>query len=373
MPKARSKSLSCLFAINKPSGQVSMQLLNQLQPLFASSSLFKPGLASTPHPNDKTKRRKWKQERVKMGQGGTLDPLADGVLVIGVNDATKQLSKFLDCTKEYRAIGLLGCSTDSYDSDGKRVKLASFDGITRDKIEGVLGKFRGEIEQIPPIFSALKMDGKPLYEYARTNTPLPRPIAARKTTIHALQLLNFTPGNQHSYEYPAEELDEQAKLELGRLEKMVSEGSTIVPSEPAEPPTATPFQPEPGSPLSTRPPTFEISLTVSSGTYVRSIIHDIAIALGSRAHVVKLTRTRQGQFVLDVPSPAGSPASSEAVEGEARVVEEGTTLGCVQWETLEAAIKAFDANKQAGTKPAPASEEADYAEWEKEILSKCKE
>ncbi|SGZ06045.1 BQ5605_C031g10912 [Microbotryum silenes-dioicae] len=369
MPKARSKSLSCLFAINKPSGQVSMQLLNQLQPLFASSSLFKPGLASTPHPNDKTKRRKWKQERVKMGQGGTLDPLADGVLVIGVNDATKQLSKFLDCTKEYRAIGLLGCSTDSYDSDGKRVKLASFDGITRDKIEGVLGKFRGEIEQIPP----MQMDGKPLYEYARTNTPLPRPIAARKTTIHALQLLNFTPGNQHSYEYPAEELDEQAKLELGRLEKMVSEGSTIVPSEPAEPPTATPFQPESGSALSTRPPTFEISLTVSSGTYVRSIIHDIAIALGSRAHVVKLTRTRQGQFVLDVPSPAGSPASEEAVEGEARAVEEGTTLGCVQWETLEAAIKAFDANKQAGTKPAPASEEADYAEWEKEILSKCKE
>ncbi|SCV72801.1 BQ2448_4338 [Microbotryum intermedium] len=369
MPKTRSNPLSCLFAINKPSGQVSMQL----QPLFASSSLFKPSPASAPHPNDKTKRRKWKQERIKMGQGGTLDPLADGVLVIGVNDATKQLSKFLDCTKEYRAIGLLGCSTDSYDSDGKRVKLASFDGITRDKIEGVLGKFRGEIEQIPPIFSALKMDGKPLYEYARTGTPLPRPIAARKTTIHALELLNFTQGDQHSYEYPAEELDEQAKLELGRLEKMLSEGSTIVPSKPSESVITVPPQPSSASAQSPRPPTFEISLTVSSGTYVRSIIHDIAIALGSTAHVVKLTRTRQGEFVLDSPPAAGAADSSEPAQSETQVVEEGTTIGCVKWETLQAAIKNFDAEKKAGKKLAPASGDADYAEWEKEILSNCKE
>lgn len=71
--------------------------------------------------------------------------------MIGTNAATKHLAKFLDCTKEYRAIGLLGCSTDSYDSDGKVVRTTSFDQITREKVEAVLSKYRGEIEQVPPM------------------------------------------------------------------------------------------------------------------------------------------------------------------------------------------------------------------------------
>lgn len=71
--------------------------------------------------------------------------------VIGTNGATKQLSKFLDCTKEYRAIGLLGCATDSLDSDGKRVRLTPFDHVTADKVKAVLDQFRGEIEQTPPM------------------------------------------------------------------------------------------------------------------------------------------------------------------------------------------------------------------------------
>ena len=98
-PPASSGPLSCLFAINKPTGQVSMQLLNSLQPLFAASSLFAKQPEAVEQGGKGSRKRKWKAERVKMGQGGTLDPLADGVLVIGTNDATKTLSKFLDCTK----------------------------------------------------------------------------------------------------------------------------------------------------------------------------------------------------------------------------------------------------------------------------------
>lgn len=71
--------------------------------------------------------------------------------MVGTNAATKSLSRFLDCTKEYRAIGLLGCSTDSYDSDGKWVRKAGWNGITCDTVESVLGQFRGEIEQTPPV------------------------------------------------------------------------------------------------------------------------------------------------------------------------------------------------------------------------------
>ena len=151
MPKAPSSSpLSALFAINKPTGVTSMSLLNNLQPLLQSSSLFAKQ-APPIHPNDKSRRRKSKQDRIKIGQGGTLDPLADGVLVVGVNNATKQLASFLDCTKEYRAIGLVGTSTDSYDSEGKVVKRAAFEAVTRQAVEAALGQFRGEIDQVPPV------------------------------------------------------------------------------------------------------------------------------------------------------------------------------------------------------------------------------
>ncbi len=151
MPKVPSSSpLSALFAINKPTGVTSMSLLNNLQPLLQSSTLFAKQQQPR-HPNDKSRRRKSKQERIKIGQGGTLDPLADGVLVVGVNNATKQLASFLDCTKEYRAIGLLGASTDSYDSEGKVVKRAGFEGITKQSIEEALAQFRGEIDQVPPV------------------------------------------------------------------------------------------------------------------------------------------------------------------------------------------------------------------------------
>lgn len=71
--------------------------------------------------------------------------------MLATNNATKQLARFLDCTKEYKAIGFLGCSTDSYDSEGRRVKVTSTEGIDAEKIEAVLGQFRGEIDQIPPL------------------------------------------------------------------------------------------------------------------------------------------------------------------------------------------------------------------------------
>lgn len=77
------------------------------------------------------------------------------------------------------------------------------------------------------------MDGKPLYEYARSNLPLPRPIPSRKVTISQIDLLSFTPGEARTdgYEYPKEHLDEKARLEIERLEKMVKEGGTVIPSE----------------------------------------------------------------------------------------------------------------------------------------------
>lgn len=104
---------------------------------------------------------------MKMGQGGTLDPLADGVLVIGIGQGTKKLDQFLGCIKvisflsalqqisrveqEYRTTALLGCETDTYDSEGARVRVAPWRHITRENVETALEQFRGEISQTPPM------------------------------------------------------------------------------------------------------------------------------------------------------------------------------------------------------------------------------
>ena len=113
------------------------------------------------------KQRKRQQEpKVKLGHGGTLDPLATGVLIVGVGSGTKALNQFLACTKTYETVVLFGAATDSYDVTGKVVAKAPFAHLTRTKVEEALAQFKGKIRQRPPIFSALKVKGKPLYEYA---------------------------------------------------------------------------------------------------------------------------------------------------------------------------------------------------------------
>lgn len=89
--------------------------------------------------------------------------------VVGTNAATKSLSRFLDCTKEYRAIGLVGCSTDSYDSQGKRVRTCGWDGVTRQSVEDALARFRGEIEQTPPMCVSLSLSRLPLCMYGSSS------------------------------------------------------------------------------------------------------------------------------------------------------------------------------------------------------------
>lgn len=139
-----------------------MTMLNDLKALLSTSPVF----VSQPVPmygksassgggNNKMKRQRngkpTKKNNVKLGQGGTLDPLASGVLVVGLGAGTKQLKDFLDCSKTYRATGLLGCSTDSYDSQGKLVRRATSKHLKREDVEQVLDQFRGQIKQTPPV------------------------------------------------------------------------------------------------------------------------------------------------------------------------------------------------------------------------------
>jgi tRNA pseudouridine55 synthase len=111
--------------------------------------------------------RKNKSKQIKVGHGGTLDPLATGVLVIGVGKGTKQLQAYLTGAKKYRAGVELGFETSTLDMEGNITKTEPFDHVTLEMVERALPKFEGTISQIPPIFSAIRVDGKRLYEHAR--------------------------------------------------------------------------------------------------------------------------------------------------------------------------------------------------------------
>jgi tRNA pseudouridine55 synthase len=233
------------------------------------------------------------------------------------------------------------------------------------------------------------MDGKPLYEYARTNTPLPRPIDARRAHISLLQLESFTPASLvpgdggHSYSPPEKQLSEEEREVYFRMSRLTREagvvekafgvdtddgkkGKKTAPTENAEqtvqhldiPDLPQPEQLTSEPTMHVRPPTFTLRMTVSSGTYVRSIVHDVALSIGSAAHVVKLTRTRQGQFSLNSADeePTTEEDSTEwyLQNSEERFDFGARKTGCIPWSVFERAIEA--------RKSAPKEAEADEPE-----------
>lgn len=167
------------------------------------------------------------------------------------------------------------------------------------------------------------MDGKPLYEYARKGIPLPRPINPRKVTVHSLELVEWK-GSDHSFSWPEKVLSEDEKKEMEAVIQLVGKSANLedVPETAAQ---------------DEKPAAFVIKMKVSGGTYVRSLIHDLAHELDSAGHVVTLTRSRQGRFVLEK-------------------TEDGDRT-CVPWSVFEKAL----------TDPGAADEEG-WTEWERELL-----
>lgn len=173
----------------------------------------------------------------KAGHAGTLDPMAKGLLLVCINEATK-ISPFLtELQKEYVFKAKFGVSTDTYDADGKVVKVLESFEIKIEGLESVIREFTGEIMQIPPMYSAVKVEGKPLHELARKGVEIER--KPKKVIIHSIKIESF------------------------------------------EPPFVT------------------FRVVCSKGTYVRSLCHDIGEKLGIGAHVGELTRTRIGEFRLE--------------------------------------------------------------------------
>lgn len=217
-PPIVEKRVDECAAINKPQWASSAGVLRDLQTHFDKSSLFAPWLTNTKRAMEVngTKRRHIENLKVKLGHGGTLDPLATGVLIVGVGRGTKCLSRFLECTKSYECVVLFGAATDSYDAVGKVVSKADYKHVTKELVEEKLAQFRGKIMQKPSAFSALKVDGKKMYEYARAGGDIPE-IPARPVEVEKLELVEWLDPGSHEFAWPKEEIEGTEKVGAEKL------------------------------------------------------------------------------------------------------------------------------------------------------------
>ncbi len=212
--------LSGIFNIDKPAGMTSHDVVAAI-------------------------RKAGKERRV--GHAGTLDPMATGVLLVAVGSATRVIEYLQDGVKVYEGVVRLGMTTTTYDVEGEVTSQAPADAVaalTHDTVEAALTPFRGEIDQVPPMYSALKREGRPLYELAREGVEVER--AARRVEISALDLVAWNP------------------------------------------PDAT------------------LRATVSKGTYIRSLAHDLGRALGVGGTLAALRRLAVGHFTIENAEPLDS-------------------------------------------------------------------
>lgn len=211
-PKMQRRPISGVFLLNKPLGISSNAALQKVR---------------------------WLYRAQKAGHTGALDPLASGLLPICLGEATKFSHFLLDSTKRYQTTIFLGHSTTTGDVEGEVLLEQSVPALNEANVQAVLAKFVGEIQQIPPMYSALKKEGRPLYELARKGIEIER--EARPITIYAIELLSFTENS------------------------------------------------------------LTLDVTCSKGTYIRVLGEDIAKALGTYGHLTYLHRIQTGHFEL-IPS-----------------------------------------------------------------------
>ena len=178
-----------------------------------------------------------KIKKLKVGHAGTLDPLATGVMLVCTGKKTKEIDSLQAQTKEYVATIRLGATTPSFDLETEIDAIFPTDHLTREKVEQALTKFTGNIEQIPPSFSACKVDGRRAYQFARKNETIE--LKPKLLVIDKIEL------------------------------------------------------------LSCNLPEIKIRVICSKGTYIRALARDIGIELQSGAHLTALTRTRVGDITLD--------------------------------------------------------------------------
>ncbi|KAF9970694.1 hypothetical protein BGZ73_006558 [Actinomortierella ambigua] len=340
--------LTGVFCVNKPQGILSTAIVDKVQHT-CRSNLQHPYVRSV---LSKSTSKRSSKGFVKIGHGGTLDPLARGVVVIGLGDGCKVLHSLTTSSKIYIAEGRLGFATSTLDSTGSLVATGPTDHITQDKLLKVLSNFRGEIEQQPPLYSALMMDGKRLYDYARGGESLPREIPTRKVMIHDLQLLSYdgkelpgyetTLATKHGFQTMMSE--EQKVLHQRRVSYNLMEADSDLAlssssiqndgdkrrsprkkhlKDPSEQADFVPIPDQGGI-------YFHFQTHCSSGTYIRTLIDDIAKSLGTVGHMSDLLRIEQNGFTIDGPATL-EYRECRNLESINQAVRQGNAILKKQW------------------------------------------
>lgn len=205
----------------------------------------------------------------KAGHAGTLDPAATGVLLVCLNEATKITGYLSDLSKEYVVTAKLGESTDTLDAEGEVIRRVTDLNVAASQVQEVLERFVGEIEQTPPMYSAIKLSGTPLYKFARKGIEVAR--EKRRVIIYSLELLGFDT------------------------------------------------------------PVMTLRVACSKGTYIRSLIDDIGNTLDVGAHVTGLVRTRIGDFTIEksarIEELPGKTGAMYAIDGALQHLPEVTLEG----------------------------------------------
>lgn len=250
-------SLNGVFAVLKPAGETSAKTIDRVK-----TSLLRAALGPAANNNQVFKRL---SRQVKVGHGGTLDPMATGVLVVGLNGGCRDLSKYLSGNKAYTATARFGEHFDTLDVTGKLLqkdeKWKAEEGVDFDgKVNGTLNKFVGEqVMQVPPAFSAIHVNGKRAYEIARKESN------ERDDTAETTPQADSEPCKEASFEIPARPV---------AIYSLVYKSLEL--------------------------PDFELQVSCGGGCYIRSLIRDIAAEVNTLAVMTGLKRTKQGLFTEEM-------------------------------------------------------------------------
>lgn len=238
-----------VLVIDKPYGWTSFQAVNKVKSVI---------------------RRTTGLKKFKIGHAGTLDPLATGLLLVCVGKCTKEIPTLQDGEKIYTGTMVLGATTPCYDMEQEIDKCYPTEHITQELIESARQKFIGNIPQVPPMFSAVKIDGQRAYEYARKDDPTIR-IEPRNITIHEFELSNLRPAENTGKTSQTKENEDQPKLHLyDHPQGFIPEGTLMV----------------------------DFKVRCGKGTYIRSLARDFGSEIQSGAFLSALRRERVGKFTI---------------------------------------------------------------------------
>ena len=240
-------------------------------------------------------------KKLKVGHAGTLDPLASGVMIICTGKATKQIDQLQAGTKEYIATLRLGCTTPSFDAEHPVDATFPTSHITREAVMEALQKFKGSIWQVPPVYSACKVEGRRAFDYVRQGEEVE--LKAKELVIDEIELLDLHLPEQGIMSPKAEEVLATVRESVdikafGRRKQLLEDAEMASASLQEQKEVCEETIPH-SSLLTPHSPYMTIRVVCSKGTYIRALARDIGQALQSGAYLIGLRRTRVGAYDVE--------------------------------------------------------------------------